>query len=134
MARRTGEKPPFGERLWVKRGAKWRKDRDRRARERQRCEAWRRGRRGRRGGKLLGGDRRGRRRGRRVTEQSEAKRNGATEQEKRRGRDDRGVEAVAGVEGKLRRFEGKSSKLGQRLLITVWGAVPGRRAVPSARV
>lgn len=34
----------------------------------------------------------------------------------------------------LRWFEGKSSKLGQGLLITVWGAVPGRRAVPSARV
>ena len=35
---------------------------------------------------------------------------------------------------KLRRFEGKSSKLGQGLLITVWGAVPGRSAVPPPRV
>lgn len=51
----------------------------------------------------------------------------------RRGEERRGSRVERESE-KLRRFEGKSSKLGQRLLITVWGAVPGRGAVPSPRV
>lgn len=74
------------------------------------------------------------RRGSKGEEEAKSNRAGRDESE----RDGRGVEVCRvvgrGREGKLRRFEGKSSKLGQRLLITVWGAVPGRRAVPSARV